>query len=99
MTSRRRIFATLGLALAAVLLVAPFAHAQAADVGENLGNWGQRQLEPLFYFGVGIGALALLFTRKFAALALFAVVALVVGLFVLAPETVAQIIRGISREL
>lgn len=92
---------TRGIALALTtfttwVLLAPAALAQAGEsVGENVGELLSGWASSLFTGVVAIIAIVFLMSRKFAELAVFLGIAVVVGGLVLAPDSAAAAMKGL----
>ena len=92
---RLRITASLA-ALGGSLYAASPALAQDGErVGENLGDQLSGWARPLYLGIAAIIALVFLVNRRFGELAVFMVAAIVVGGFVLAPDSVAATVEDI----
>ena len=82
--------------LAVWSLMTQAALAQAGEsVGENIGNLLSGWAASLFTGVVAIISILFLLSRKFTELAVFLVIAIVVGGFVLTPDTAAAAIKGL----
>jgi hypothetical protein len=82
--------------LAAWALMAPAALAQAGEsVGENIGELLGGWAASLFTGVVAIISIVFLISRKFTELAVFLVIAIIVGGFALAPDSAAAAIKGL----
>src|SRR3954467_2383475 len=92
-----RLLAKSSIAAAAGLLAAaPAALAQRGErVGENLGQLLGGWASSLFVGIAAVISLVFLLNRRYNELALFVVAALVVGGFVLAPQSVASTVKDI----
>ena len=92
-----RLFITSSLAAACRLLAAaPAALAQQGEkVGENLGDLLGGWASSLFVGIAAVISLVFLLNRKYNELAIFVVAAVIVGGFVLAPESVASTVKDI----
>ena len=96
----RRFLALVAITPAAWLTVAPTALAQQGErVGENIGELLGGWAASLFVGLVAIVSLVFLANRRYSELAVFLVVAVVVGAFALVPDAAAQTIRGIVRAI
>jgi hypothetical protein len=90
-----RVTASLAV-LGGSLYAAPPALAQEGEkVGENLGDLLSGWARPLYIGIAAIVALVFLVNRRFGELAVFLVAAVVVGGFVLAPDSVASTVEDI----
>lgn len=89
----KRAFA-LGLWCALALPTTVLAADTGEQVGKNLGNMIGGWAKSLYIGIAGIVAIVFLFNRKFTELALFCVAAIIVGGFVLAPDSVAEMVKG-----
>lgn len=79
-----------------VALCAPaMAASSGAQVGDNLGKLLQSWSKGLFAGIAGLVALVFLLNRRFSELAVFLVACVVVGGFVLAPNSIAGTVRDI----
>ena len=82
--------------LAAWMVMAPLAHAQAGEsVGENIGDLLGGWAASLFTGVVAIISIIFLISRRFTELAVFLVIAVIVGGFALAPDSAAAAIKGL----
>jgi hypothetical protein len=82
----------------AVFVVGFAASAVAGDgerVGENLGDMLGGWAQSLYVGIAGLVALVFLLNRKFVDLAVFAIAAVVVGGFVMAPDDIAGTVKDI----
>ena len=91
----RRIGKLLGACALALSLPAQALAAGGEAVGENLGDLLSSWAVPLFAGVAGLISLVFLMNRKYSELALFVVAAVVVGGFVLAPESISNVVGGI----
>ena len=83
-------------AVGGLLLAAPAAVAQEGEkVGENLGDLLGGWASSLFVGIAALISLIFLLNRKYNELAIFVVAAVVVGGFVLAPDSVASTVKDI----
>jgi hypothetical protein len=94
---RTRISVVVGAA-AGLLYLAPSAQAQnSEEVGENLGDLLSGWAEALYVGIAALIALVFLMNRKYSELAVFFLAAILVGGFVLAPNSVAGTVEDIWR--
>ncbi|HEU4904588.1 MAG TPA: hypothetical protein VFT19_00520 [Solirubrobacterales bacterium] len=97
---RRATFALVALAaLAAALLLAPFALAAGNDVGRNLGSLLRGYAAQIYGGIVAVVGLVFLLNRRLQELALFFVAAVLVGWLVFSPDQVANAARVIGRQI
>ena len=83
-------------AVGGLLVAAPAAIAQEGEkVGENLGDLLSGWASSLFVGIAALISLIFLLNRKYNELAIFVVAAVVVGGFVLAPDSVASTVKDI----
>jgi hypothetical protein len=96
--SKRIVFIT-SAAAAALLALAPVAHADLTDVGKSASEQLGGFAEGLFIGLVALVALGLLLTRRIQELAVFIAVAVIVGVFVLAPHAAVSAIKSTAETL
>ncbi len=80
------------LLLAAAALAAP--KNGGPEIGQNLGELLSSWAEPLFIGIAALISLVFLVNRRYGELAVFLVAAMVVGGFVLAPESIAATVQS-----
>jgi hypothetical protein len=92
---------SVALATVSVLaLTASTALAQAGEsVGENIGDLLGGWASSLFTGVVAIISIVFLLSRKFTELAVFLVIAIIVGGFALSPDSAAAAIRGLFQAI
>jgi len=86
-------------ALALVLLLAPAALAAGNDVGRNLGSLLRRYAGEIYVGVVAVVGLVFLLNRRLSDLAVFFVVAVLVGWLVFSPGQVADTARAIGKQV
>lgn len=98
--SRRGVFTlALGVAVLAVLLLAPAAFAAGNDVGHNLGSLLRKYAGEVYGGIVATVGLLFLFNRRFTDLGMFFVAAIMVGWLVFSPDQVANAARAIGQQV